>query len=134
MTGKSNRHSTVSSEQENNMEPMHATPQEQQLIFIAMAEKFVQFADPECEEVEFNDLLESWATMLPTGGKEDLSHHFMTAAAFMASLVLLGAEGIDDYDPAEAMSEYRDMALSNPLGVVGLVQQMYGLDGYTDGE
>jgi hypothetical protein len=52
----------------------------------------------------------------------------------LASLVLLGTEGNDDYDPAEVMAEYRDMALSNPLGVVGLVRQMYGIDGYTDGE
>jgi hypothetical protein len=109
------------------MEPMHATPQEQQLIFIAMAEKFAQFADPECEEVGYNEVLESWATMLPTTV-------FTAATNWLASLVLLGTEGNDDYDPAEVMAEYRDMALSNPLGVVGLVRQMYGIDGYTDGE
>ena len=116
------------------MEPMIATPQEQQLIFIAMAEKFVQFADPGCEEVGFNEVLEAWATMLPTGGKEDLSHHLMTAAAFVASVVLIGVEGDPEYTAEEVMSEYRDMALSNPLGIVGIVRQMYDIDGPVDGE
>lgn len=107
----------------------HATPQEQQLIFVSMAEKFVEFVDPEDHEVSFHELLEEWAHMLPTGGREEMAHHFMTAAAAMASLVLLGT--VDgETPPREVMQSYREMVLSNDLGFVGLVQDIYGMPEY----
>ena len=52
-----------------------ATPQELQLVFIAMAERYAQFMESDQTVKDYNELCDVWAHLLPKGGNDDALDH-----------------------------------------------------------